>query len=286
MSDNKKYYYLKLKDNFYDGEEMIMLQSMPGGYVYSDILMKLYLRSLKADGKLRFKDTIPYTPSLLATIIRHKTEDVEEALKIFKELGLIEIFEDGTIYMLELQNFIGESSTEADRIRTYRNKIKTEKGDVHLSYICTPEIEIEKDIEKEIDKEREKEQKIEREYEREIFTAPRVENASEPEREVTSLPLKNGENFSVTEKLMEDLRPCYQGVDVRTEILKMRAWLVANPERRKTSGQVMKFITGWLARTQSNPPPEVKAPPRPGSARFSDLTAADFEENGGFGGVL
>lgn len=44
MSDNKKYYYLKLKDNFYDSEEMIMLQNMPNGYVYSDILIKLYLR--------------------------------------------------------------------------------------------------------------------------------------------------------------------------------------------------------------------------------------------------
>lgn len=121
---------------------------------------------------------------------------------------------------------------------------------------------------------------------REIFTAPRVENASKPEREVASLPLKNGDNFSVTEKLVEDLRPCYQGVDVRTEILKMRAWLVANPERRKTSGQMMKFITGWLARTQSSPPPEVKTSQRAGGARFSDLTAADFEENGGFGGVL
>ena len=47
MSDNKKYYYLKLKENFYDSEEMIILQNMQDGYLYSDILMKLYLRSLK-----------------------------------------------------------------------------------------------------------------------------------------------------------------------------------------------------------------------------------------------
>ena len=56
MSDNKKYYYLKLKENFFDSEEMIILQNMPDGYLYSDILMKLYLRSLKNAGKLMFKD--------------------------------------------------------------------------------------------------------------------------------------------------------------------------------------------------------------------------------------
>ena len=47
MADTRKYYYLKLKENFYDSEEMILLQNMQDGYLYSDILMKLYLRSLK-----------------------------------------------------------------------------------------------------------------------------------------------------------------------------------------------------------------------------------------------
>ena len=60
MSDNKKYYYLKLKDNFFDSDQMIVLESMPDGYKYSNILLKLYLRSLKNDGKLMFNDRIPY----------------------------------------------------------------------------------------------------------------------------------------------------------------------------------------------------------------------------------
>ena len=82
MADNKKYYYLKVKDNFYDSEEMILLQNMPDGYLYSDILMKLYLRSLKNGGKLMFKDVIPYTPSALAQVVRHQVGTVEKALQI------------------------------------------------------------------------------------------------------------------------------------------------------------------------------------------------------------
>ena len=46
MADNKKYYYLKLKEDFFDSDEMLLLQGMKDGYLYSDILMKMYLRSL------------------------------------------------------------------------------------------------------------------------------------------------------------------------------------------------------------------------------------------------
>ncbi len=147
MSDNKKYYYLKLKENFFDSEEMIILQNMPDGYLYSDILMKLYLRSLKNEGKLMFKDLIPYTPQALAQVVRHQVGTIEKALDIFQKLGLVETLDNGAIYMLEIQNFIGESSTEADRIREYRTKIKK---DVQMlqqkNNKNTPEIESELDI--------------------------------------------------------------------------------------------------------------------------------------------
>ena len=56
MADNKKYYYLKLKEDFFDSDEMLLLQGMKDGYLYSDILMKMYLRSLKNEGRLMYKD--------------------------------------------------------------------------------------------------------------------------------------------------------------------------------------------------------------------------------------
>lgn len=149
MSDSKKYYYLKVKDNFYESEEMIILQNMPDGYLYSDILMKLYLRSLKNNGKLMFKDVIPYTPSALAQVVRHQVGTVEKALKIFQDLGLIEVLDNGAIYMLDIQNFIGRSSTEADRKRLYRAEIQKEVKMLGQMSDKTPpeiEIELEKDI--------------------------------------------------------------------------------------------------------------------------------------------
>ena len=127
MSDNKKYYYLKLKENFYEDEKIIMLESLPDGMLYSNILMKLYLRSLKREGKLMISDRIPLNPVALSQITRHSVGDVEKAIKVLQELELIEILDNGAIYMLDIQNFIGKSSTEGDRKREYRKRIEEEK---------------------------------------------------------------------------------------------------------------------------------------------------------------
>ena len=162
MADNKKYYYLKLKDNFFDEDAMIVLESMPDGYLYSNILLKLYLRSVKHEGKLMFNERIPYNPTILAQVTRHSVGVVEKALTLFKDLGLIEMLDNGAIYMSDIQNFIGQSSTEADRKREYRKRIEEEKGQMsgQLEDKSTPEIEIEIEIDKEIELKKEKDIEI------------------------------------------------------------------------------------------------------------------------------
>ena len=132
MSDNKKYYYLKLKDNFFESDNMILLESMKDGYLYSNILLKLYLKSLKDNGRLVLNGRIPYNSQMIANVTRHQVGTVERALKIFEELGLVETLDSGVIYMLDIQNFVGESSTEADRKREYRSRIEQEKTDMQV----------------------------------------------------------------------------------------------------------------------------------------------------------
>ena len=61
MSDNRKYYYLKLKENYFDEDAIVLLESMQDGILYSNILLKLYLKSLKNGGKLQLDENIPYT---------------------------------------------------------------------------------------------------------------------------------------------------------------------------------------------------------------------------------
>lgn len=151
MADNKKYYYMRLNENYFDSDTQVLLESMPDGYLYSNILLKLYLKSLKNDGRLMFNDKIPYSPQMIATITRHQIGTVEKALKIFKDLNIIDLIDTGAIYMLDIQNFIGKSNTEADRKRAYRKRIEEEKGQMSLKCPLEIEKEIELEKEKEID---------------------------------------------------------------------------------------------------------------------------------------
>lgn len=131
MSDNKKYYYMKLKEDFFDSDAICLLESMENGLIYSNILLKLYCRGLRNEGRLAYNNRIPYNSKMIAQFARVNIDVVEKCLVALKELELIEILDNGAIYMNDIQNFIGESSTEADRIRAYRKRISEEKS------ICT-----------------------------------------------------------------------------------------------------------------------------------------------------
>lgn len=150
MSDNRKYYYLKLKENFYNSETMVILESMKDGLLYSNLLLKMYLMSLKSGGILMLNDHLPHTPQTIATFTRHQVGTVERTLKVFLEFGLVEILTDGAYYMADIQLLIGQSSTEGERKKKERMRLKRQKllpsggADICPPYsqgdICPPEI--------------------------------------------------------------------------------------------------------------------------------------------------
>ena len=154
MADNRKYYYLKLKESYFDDDAIVLLESMPDGILYSNILLKLYLKSLKNGGKLQLDENIPYTAQMIATLTRQQVGTVERALGIFQQLGLVEQLHGGLLYMTDIELMIGQSSTEAERKRAARlaNKAlpppRTNGG--HLSDIRPPEIDIELEKEGEL----------------------------------------------------------------------------------------------------------------------------------------
>ena len=102
-----------------------------------------------------FNNKIPFNSVMLSQVTRHSVGDIEKAVKLFQDLNLIEILENGAIYINDIQNFIGKSSTEADRKRDYRNRIDDDKKILgHLSEECPdinpPELELELKLKKEL----------------------------------------------------------------------------------------------------------------------------------------
>ena len=161
MSDNRKYYYLKLKENYFDEDAIVLLESMQDGILYSNILLKLYLKSLKNGGKWQLDENIPYTAQMIASITRQQVGTVERALQIFLKLGLVEPLQNGALYMSNIELLIGQSSTEGERKRRARLELQkalpkhgADKCPPYQADICPPEIEIEKEIDIELEKER------------------------------------------------------------------------------------------------------------------------------------
>ena len=158
MADSKKFYWLKLKRDFFKRHDIRIIEEMPNGKDYVLFYLKLLLESIDHEGSLRFSDTIPYNEQMLSVITNTNVDIVRSAMKLFTELNMIEIFDDQTIFMGEVEKMIGSESESAERMRRLRQKQRPSlcDGDVRKS-----DIEKEKEKDKEINKDIEIERKNE-----------------------------------------------------------------------------------------------------------------------------
>lgn len=127
MSTCKKYFWLKLKNDFFDREEIKLIEAMFNGKDYIIFYMKLLLKSIENDGKLFFRNTIPYSPEMLSSITNTNIDTVKISVDMFLKLGMMEKWDDGTLFMVETQNMIGNETKWAQYKRIDRQK-KVEIG--------------------------------------------------------------------------------------------------------------------------------------------------------------
>ena len=148
----KKYYWLRLKRDFFKRHDIRIIEAMPNGKDYVLFYLKLMVESVGHEGALRFSETIPYNEDMLATITNTNVDIVRCAMKLFQELKMVEILDDATIYMNEVEALIGSETKWAEKKRLYRQK---EDNVPVLSPICLPDVRQEKEKDKESDKEKE-----------------------------------------------------------------------------------------------------------------------------------
>ncbi|RTL10277.1 MAG: hypothetical protein EKK54_11665 [Neisseriaceae bacterium] len=122
----KKYYWLKLKDNFFEREEIQLIESLPNGKEYVLILLKFMMKAINSDGRLVVKDVIPYNPQMLATVTHSNVDTVRSAIDIFIKFGLMSTLDDGTLYMNEVNALLGSETEFAAKKREYRQNLKNQ----------------------------------------------------------------------------------------------------------------------------------------------------------------
>ena len=127
---SKRYYWLKLNQNFFDSAEIKVLKSMENGSDYIVFWQELLLSSLSYTeetqkiGLLAFKENIPWSQDLMESVFGYSKEIITGALSIFKKLGMVTITDSGEIWANSFQEMVGSETTEAARKRMYRAKTK------------------------------------------------------------------------------------------------------------------------------------------------------------------
>lgn len=150
----KKFYWLKLKKDFFKRHDIKIIEDMENGKDYILFYLKLLCESLDHNGSLRFSDTIPYNEKMLSTITGTNIDIVRSAMKVFTSLEMIEILDDQTIYMREVEKMIGGETDSAERVRRHRALKQGQSLQCNAPVtICNEDIEI--DIDRELKKEKE-----------------------------------------------------------------------------------------------------------------------------------
>lgn len=158
---NKKYYWLKLNDNFFEDDTIVWLEEQENGKDYVIFYLKLLLKSLKEEGTLvRYvgERLMPYDTNSLAKLTNTPVDTVRVAMQLFIEFGLVKQMDAGELYLTQIDEMIGTETDSARRVRKHRaiknanKEIKTLQcnGGVTKSNIEI-DIELEKEKEKELE---------------------------------------------------------------------------------------------------------------------------------------
>lgn len=127
--EDKKYYWIKLKTNFFDLPTIDWIMSQNNGCEYIVLYQMLCLKTANTDGKLVSQIgemLIPYDIEKIARDTKYFSNDtIRVALELFKSLGLIYVSDDNTMTISNYYEMVGSETSSAKRVREWREKQKT-----------------------------------------------------------------------------------------------------------------------------------------------------------------
>ena len=152
---NKRYYWLKLKEDFFEEDTIAWIEEQPNGKEYSLFYLKLCLKSLKTNGLLVRnvgEILIPYDSKTLAKITNTDIDTVVVSMELFKKIGLIQILDNGEIFLTQLENMVGSETKWAEKKRNQRKKLSNINNEDNVLLLSSESPrEKEKDLESELD---------------------------------------------------------------------------------------------------------------------------------------
>lgn len=174
MSVNKKYYWLKLKNDFFNNRQIKKLRRIAGGDTYTIIYLKLQLLSIDNGGIIEYKGTEKDIFEQLELEIDEDIDNIKITMNFLMANDLLECV-DNDVFLNEVPNLIGSECKSAERVRKYRKnkELENQKAlqcDNKTLQCNAPPLQSNTNVTKcntEIEKEKEKELELDLELERE-----------------------------------------------------------------------------------------------------------------------
>ena len=242
MAEGKRYFWLKLKEDFFSSKRIKKLKSYDKGDTYIIIYLKMQLIAIKTEGVLTWTGIEDDFAEEIALDIDEDPEDVRFVLDFLCARSLAEKSDDQTLFLPYAVENTGSENASAQRVREYREKQKTlqcnatplqcNADETQVKRVGNVEIEIEKEIE------------TEKEIEKDIVCA---ELQAPP---ALTIILNDGSEYGFSKEYIDEMQSLYPAVDVMSEMTKMKAWCINNPQKRKTRRGVKAFVGNWLSREQ------------------------------------
>lgn len=263
----KRFYWLKLKRDFFKRHDIRIIEEMPNGKDYILFYLKLLLESIDHEGSLRFSDTIPYNEQMLSVITNTNVDIVHRAMEIFVELHMIDVLEDSTIYMLETEKMLGSESASAGKMRALRERQRKSQCDLPVIKSDT-----EKEIDIDIDSDTEKKKQIDYQQIKDLYNEICI---SFPRLTVLSENRKKAIRARLNTYSIDDFRTVFEAAEASSFMKGKndRNWQATFDWMMKDSNFV-KILEGNYAErvTRRNGPKNTESKPK-GDPLMDDLMA-------------
>lgn len=125
MADqNKRYFWLKLKEDFFIDRPMRKLRKIAGGDTYTIIYIKLMLLSLRDNGRLYFENVEETFAEELALELEEKPDDVKVTIAYLKRMDLLEEISGSELFLTQMPESVGSETEKAALMRKMRTRRK------------------------------------------------------------------------------------------------------------------------------------------------------------------
>ena len=160
----KRYYWLKLREDFFGSKRIKKLRKLAGGDTYTIIYLKMQLLAMKSEGVLEHTGLEPTFAEELALDLDEEADNVSVTVNYLLNCGLLETSDSIEYFVPYAVANTGSEGASADRVRKFREKkaLQCNADVTECNFIETQvkqtgngekekEKEIEIDIEKDID---------------------------------------------------------------------------------------------------------------------------------------